>query len=336
MSTKVATSRFMLSSLRTGFYQQLFKDISGFHELGRRLVKEVEAAHAFRQVAKVDEIGSILSNLPIKEYQLIGQYYKAMCVEHIGGNARHIFERVAEESNTYRARALMSLALAEARRNDYDEGHKYFAESLKAANSPALIVEASRCIAILKAKEGFHPQSLKDLEKIAPLLRYTNSHVRSQYYNSCAVELAEVGRLEEARNISNIVLASPYVIAYPEWRETSDDVERKGRPSSRSAVYFGPNSTQQNVVLLPLSDSEKTYARNPFQPPAIVRSIDEWKKMPKKKNGDKKDDYELPANPTERDVFFRIMHLASQDGLSEKKLWKMLEAVERISEESEE
>ena len=37
MSIKVPTNRFIVSSLRAGFYQQLFKGISGFHELGHKL-----------------------------------------------------------------------------------------------------------------------------------------------------------------------------------------------------------------------------------------------------------------------------------------------------------
>jgi hypothetical protein len=335
MSIKVATSRFMLSSLRAGFYQQILRGISGFQELGHRLVKEIDIAQTYRQDNRVIEIASILGSLPLKEHQLIGQYYEAWLGQKTGKDGRSIFERVAEESRTYKTKALMSLAATEARRGNYGEEFRYFTEALKTTDNPSLIVEVSRSIAVVKAKEGFHPQSLKDLERIGPLLRYTNPLARYQYYNSCAVELCEVGRIEEARNISNIVLASPYINAYPEWRETRYDIERKGY-SSRSAVFVALTSTQQNVVLLPLSEGQKTYARNPFQPPATVRSIDEWKKMPKKKNGDKKDDFALPANPTERDIFFRIMHLASQDGLSEKKLWKMLEAVERISEETEE
>jgi hypothetical protein len=51
-------------------------------------------------------------------------------------------------------------------------------------------------------------------------MRSSQPHVYYDYMNSFAVELCEVGRLEEAKNVSLIVLASPFAPAYPEWRET--------------------------------------------------------------------------------------------------------------------
>jgi tetratricopeptide (TPR) repeat protein len=329
MSIKVAASRFMLSSLRAGFYQQIVKSISGFEELGQMLIREAEIAQAYRQVSRADEIGSILSNLPIKEYQLIGQYYKALCVQHIGGNARGIFERVVEESNTYRAKALMSLALSEARRGNYDEEHKYFAQALKTTNSPSLIVEASRCIAVVKAKEGFHQHSLKDLEKISPLLRYTNFHVRYQYYNSCSVELCEVGRLEEARNISNIVLASPYANAYPEWRETSDDIERKGYRQSRSFVPI-IQGLQHNIIRLP----ERENISVSQSEPARILHYDWKNRMVKEPNGDQTDDSSLDEM-TNKDLIIEIVQRTSNKNMSENKLRKILEYVMEVESEPE-
>jgi len=52
------------------------------------------------------------------------------------------------------------------------------------------------------------------------------------YYNPLngfAVELLEVGRIAEARNVCNIVLASPVAAAYPACRETSMDIDLRGR-----------------------------------------------------------------------------------------------------------
>ena len=45
------------------------------------------------------------------------------------------------------------------------------------------------------------------------------------YLNSLAVELGEVGRKYEARNVIKHVLESPFTIAYPEWLETADDLK---------------------------------------------------------------------------------------------------------------
>jgi len=334
MSIKVASNRFMHSSLK-GFYRCL--TYTGFQALGEKFIYEAETAQAFRQTEKLEELGLILSNFPLGEYRPIGQYYLAWCSSRKGLDVLNTFEQIIEVSSRYRARALIDLGSSMAGKGNFDSALKYYEQAIKYAGDYRALTQAVRSIAAVKGIEGFHNHALKDFERIAPIIKCGEPIEKYQYLNSLAVELIEVGRIKEASNISNIVLASPFAFAYPEWRETADDLELREYRSSRSAVYFALKSTRQNVLPLPLSDSSITYARNPFQPPATVRSIDEWKKMPKKKNGDKKDDdYALPPNPTERDIFFRIMHIASQEGLSEEKLWEMLDAVERIAEESEE
>ncbi|HVG19358.1 MAG TPA: hypothetical protein VNI02_09905 [Blastocatellia bacterium] len=90
-------------------------------------------------------------------------------------------------------------------------------------------IEAYRGIAIVKAKEGYHTSSLKDFEKLLPLSEKCTPDVRYAYLNSLATELSEVGRKDEARNISRIVLASPFIHAYPEWQETARDLKEPNR-----------------------------------------------------------------------------------------------------------
>jgi hypothetical protein len=50
-----------------GFYQQLFRGIVSYEQLGNRLVQLAEQANAFRQLGKVKEIATLLMGLPIKE-----------------------------------------------------------------------------------------------------------------------------------------------------------------------------------------------------------------------------------------------------------------------------
>ena len=115
----------------------------------------------------------------------------------------------------------MSLAAGEARKGNYDEELRYITEASKTTNNPSLIVELSRGIAMVRANEKDHKQAVKEFERIFPLVKHVKPIFYYQYLNSFAVELAEVGRLEEASNISDILLASPYAFAYPEWRETA-------------------------------------------------------------------------------------------------------------------
>src|SRR5260370_633128 len=72
-----------------------------------------------------------------------------------------------------------------------------------------------------------------------PLARVAGSlrpHTYFDYLNTLSVELAEAGRLEQARRGSEIALASPFAPAYPMWQETFDEITLKERRASRSMV----------------------------------------------------------------------------------------------------
>ncbi len=238
MSMKVATSLFMCSSLKrcAEFYRQFLTNFSSFQELGSKIVYATEIAHAFREVEKVEELALLLSNLPIKEYQLIGQYYLAWGTYRRGGNSREVFEKVIEQSQSYRAKAFMSLAAIDAREGNFEGELKNFIEAAKYAPDLSTRIDISKGMAVVKAKEGFHKNAVKELENLIPLLRYTNPIVCRITLNSLAVELGEVGRVEEAKRISNIVLASPIASAYPEFRETAKELSVMGR--SKRASYI--------------------------------------------------------------------------------------------------
>src|ERR1051326_7903421 len=121
MSIQVANSRFITSSLK-GLYKYLNYHLSSFQVLGERLIHEAETAQAFRQIEKLEELGLILSNFPVKEYRLAGQYYIGWCVDRKGHDAQKLFEKIVEESTTYRPLALIELASGEARKGDLNCG----------------------------------------------------------------------------------------------------------------------------------------------------------------------------------------------------------------------
>jgi hypothetical protein len=165
-----------------------------------------------------------------------------------------------------------------------------------------------RASAVVKAKEGYHKQALKDLETLLPLIRYADTVGYYVYLNSYAVELAEVGRIEEAQNVCQIVLASPYVFAYPEYRETGAEIARRGY-KSRSSVpiiqsFLEPEKIQ-NVLYMPKP-------RPASDPPIKQRrgrlfSLEKWKEDEMvKSNGDEDLD-----NLTDKDLVIKILHMSS-------------------------
>jgi hypothetical protein len=325
MIVKTTKNLFMVPSLKlsAGFYQQLIGGMSSFQELGNKLVKIAEQAQAFRQYDKVKEAAQILANIPIKQYQLIGYYYLGLCQYRSGKSPRDIFERVAEYAPAkYRALAMHSLAAIEARKQDHETELYWFVESLKVHPS----IEASIGIAVLKAREGDHKHALKDLEQFYLFARYAQPHIYFAYLNSLAVELGEAGRKDEARNIIKYLLATPYAFAYPEWRETAEEL--KG--PNRSFVVIDPSPARMGKLLsMPVVESAEPAKQDR---PASVINLQMWKaKMGKDKNGEIP---EIPKDANVADMMIMVMNLMSKEGnATEEKMRKLLEYATKLFSE---
>lgn len=303
-------------------YQQIM-DISDLDKLGKWLVAECEKAQAFRETNKLKEMSLILSGIPIQEYQLIGQFYQGYT--GVSQNPHKIFENVIEKSKTYKSIALIALATLELQAGNCDSGIQFCNEAIRYTRNASTMMHAARSIAVIKSVEGFHTTALKDLGEIAPLARYVSPVAGYQYYNSCAVELAEVGRLEEARNISNIVLASPYANAYPEWRETSDDIERKGYRSSRSFLPIIQGATQLNIVRLPERENIPVSQGEPGR----VLHYD-WEAMVKKRNNDS--DEAIDAMD-EKELLVKLIQLTALEDVDRNKLCRIVKFAVKVMTE---
>ena len=214
------------------------------------------------------------------------------------------------------------LATIAARKQDSQAEFYWLKESLKVCP----LIEGYRGIAILKARTGFHASALKDLGNLIPLIRHAEPLECYDFLNSYAVELAESGRIQEARNISKIVINSPFAFAYPEWQGTANDL----RGSSRSFVAFNPSKyTYRNV--LPMPEREHGAETKQESRPARVFSLQKWKKKMakgKQENGDKK---KPVAEMSAHEMLIRVLDLFGDQSLSEEKLRRMLEAAEKAA-----
>jgi len=194
------------------------------------------------------------------------------------------------------------------------------------------LTESQRAIAIVKSINGHHKEALNDLERLLPQIRVVGSQYPSLYYdylNSLAVELGEVGRIEEAKNISHIVLASHYTFAYPEWLETANEIALRGY-KSRSSVSVAQieklhTEKLQNVLHLP-GPSPVSVSSEPKQPARILDYLD-WKKKMGKDNGEDQNIDDM----SDKDIFMEIMHLTSQEAITRKELQQILDAVKKIT-----
>src|SRR5581483_3640189 len=101
MSKHTAESFFILPPSEVNsaeLYQALLRGIGSYQQLGNRLIRLAEQAHAFRQFGRVGEYGRILVNIPIKSYQAIGHYFLGVAANSKGNGdqdkARRLFELV--------------------------------------------------------------------------------------------------------------------------------------------------------------------------------------------------------------------------------------------------
>lgn len=333
MTVKVANSRFITSSLRGGFYQQLLLSISDFKTLGNRLVSMAGLAQGFRQIDALEEISRVLSNFPLSEYHYAGQYYWGWCNLRKGKDPEQYLETVINHSSSFRAMALIDVATFQARES-YETAIKYYEEAAHWASSPSTAVQAARSIAAVKGLEGFHDHALIELERIFPLVRYAKPHIYYQYLNSYAVELGEVGRLEEAANVCRVILASPYIKAYPEWRETGKEIYLRGY-KSRSSIpviqsFLVPEKQPekiQNVLRLPERNTAPVRLRTK---PAKVLSYVDWKERMVKEEKD-----EIPPDADEGDLYLRLMEMIALKDLNAWELRQVIDFVEKLRPNAE-
>jgi tetratricopeptide (TPR) repeat protein len=256
------------------FYQQFASkltkavyDTEALTRVGNRLVALAHHALDMKQTDTVEQIGQLLVNAPLpRRYQSIGHYYQVFCLKRRGAidQARAGFERLAESPDLplgFRARALQALGISYSERGNYAEAMPYFSAAAHVAspgygNDPLTTANAQLITAVYRSIQGDHEESLRILENLRPLVRMLARQHMLPYYmhaNSLAVELGEMGRLEEARRLAETAARSPYADLIPEYRETHAEILEKMRRASPSVVG-GVAWPQEptNVVAMPV------------------------------------------------------------------------------------
>jgi tetratricopeptide (TPR) repeat protein len=332
MSKDTDKSFFILSPFgiqHAAFYQDLIGGISSYEQLGKRLIHLGEQAHAFRQFDRVNEIGQVLFNFPLKQYSSIGAYFLGVALNSCGDGdqdeAKKMFELVVDTApDNYKAKAILSLAAVSFNTGAYDAALYFYGETIKAAPLDSSSIHAIRTVAMMKGMEGRHYAAVKDLENSYPLIKYAAPHVYFDYLNSYAVELGNAGRKDEARNISRIVLASPFAHAYPEWQDTARDLKEP----DRSFVALEPTRNDaRNVVHMPVVEHVKSEQVG-YNPPSRVTSLQQWKvKMGK--------DEKPPEILDTRQMILRIVSFFTNKDTPNEKRYQLWEAAQEIMAETD-
>jgi hypothetical protein len=236
-----------------GMVTELLKGLQTKQALSNFISSVTIAADQAQMTRDYDLIGTfshLLLSFPFStEIANVGHYYEGLSINRLGFGdtvrATALFEQVADRAPIqYRARALLALGTAAVNLCDYKGALWWYKEIMRMAASgvnvePNTLYCAGQMTAVIRAINGDHRGALADLEGMFPMVRMATHKMPIMYYihlNSLAVELSEVGRLEEARRASEIACSSSFAPIYTEWQETFDAITVKTRSTCKSVI----------------------------------------------------------------------------------------------------
>ena len=231
------------------------------------------------------EFGKALS-LFSHPFDAVGEYYQATYLHKLGQKelAYEKLEHAKEAPGVYRDKAILTLSGMKQVDQEPDDSYRLRFELQKSESLP-IIIESNIGIASLLSAEGKHQKALDQLKSIIPLLKKVGmTPLFYDVLNSYAVELAEIGKLDEASQVITPVLASPYIWSYPNWLETANEIREKSR---RSIVTIGtPFTKESRVVEFPYSEARPSQEpRGPIETPysdyiesefRLTEKIEDW------------------------------------------------------------
>ncbi len=229
--TTVGSARLCQESIAKVLFH-IANDQLSFSVIARKLIRIAELAYGRRDVATLETASQILSNLPMKAAQDAGLYYSAIAAIRRGDHdeARSILEPLTETAPPIiKARSIQALGAVYHYQNEYEEAARLHIEAAKAARDVDrfTLLNAFYQFAAIKSIAGDHKYALNELEGLWPIVRvvsHAHPHFFYQHHNGVAVELAAVGRINEARQAIKVAMATPISAAYPEWQETAAEL----------------------------------------------------------------------------------------------------------------
>jgi tetratricopeptide (TPR) repeat protein len=232
-----------------GLYQ-IENSKQAFNALTNKLISIAEYFYARRNAAELEEVSQVLINLPLSEAHQIGLYYQALAKYRRGERAEaHAQAEKTSDSAPllFRARSLQSLGGFCYSEGRFDDALRFNRETLRIVSSsgdqnPLVSLMMNLNNSYILSAFGDNQGALSKLESLWPLVRAVakeNPLHFYAYHNSLAVELAEVGRFDEAQAASDIAMSASFASAYPEWAETREEIAQK-RDSKWSNLPASP------------------------------------------------------------------------------------------------
>lgn len=220
-----------------------------------------------RDFATLNEVAKLIDDP-------IGTYYQAYATNTYKDETIFYVQNIPDR---FRARIVLSVAQTRRHSGDQSSALKLCLEAQKLAQKwrdPLTNYQCQKEIAIIQSIEGNHKGSFAFFEGASQIARYLGKYYPAlwpNHVNSLAVELGELGQIEEALNASQFALASTFVSAYPEWPETRQELKLRGCRASRSFVATTKICREDNLVRLPVVSPGASFEPRNSEPGRVLR-----------------------------------------------------------------
>jgi hypothetical protein len=211
----------------------------------RRLIQLADLAYGARDYDVLKEISQALQAIPYAPAQRAASYYQAVLLKRAG----QIDAAAAILSTISAPRALLTLGTIEECKGNWTEAARLHVEAMRAGRGvdPFAVAGAVIQLATIRAIAGDHAGALHAFQSIGPLVRAaapSQPSLNPIWHNAVAVELAALGRADEARAAIAIALASPIADAYPEFEQTAAEL-RRAEPARVAVVVVEPQREEK-------------------------------------------------------------------------------------------
>ncbi|MGA9773058.1 MAG: hypothetical protein WBV94_28765 [Blastocatellia bacterium] len=186
-------------------------------------------------------------------------------------------------NDAYKGKAILSSAISFRANGQLLDAGKLLREASTLSSKYKDIVtmyQIQKELAVIFSLNGDHNGALEVLESAMPLAKAILKSRPAYYFdylNSRAVELGDLGRLEEAWGLCRIALASPFSGRYISWHETRVELnEKRGHHASRSVVAGSKLDRFKNVQALPILNTADLVPGIKNENPAKVFEMAKW------------------------------------------------------------
>jgi tetratricopeptide (TPR) repeat protein len=231
----------------------------------------------------LETISQTILSLSVSDPKIhnLGHLYQAFCLQTRGDleASRVVLLHIADElPHEYQPRSILQLGVSYLFASDLRQSVALYVEAARAAKSTGDYLtrcQALRNLAVIRSLDGDHKGALDDLERQAPLVHCVGRFYPAEYYNhlnSIAVELGELGRIEEANRALAPALNSPFGCYYPDWKETKLELAAK-QPKVFAPLVFALGAlhqareaiqpTRENLQAAQLAAPEVKTSENP-------------------------------------------------------------------------